>query len=209
MSYQTMETKPTTIQLRHGVLLPPDIAWRYLFTHEFDSYYMNKTQLGSCEELDSTQSEDGSIISRKTKIIPVVGESESEKLFIKMVSALFQLKEISYVTSQVKQILPDPVTTLYRMEFENSDYHPDVAGLVTRGKIELQPIPTMPTRCLMITHIEVVVTNAVLKPFAGAFRNAAKEATDKVFKAMLALLPDYHESNQPFAELTSETPLSV
>lgn len=180
------------IQLQHGIKLSAKLAWQYLFTHPFDVHYMNLTGLGDCEELASEIFPSEGKTIRKTKILPVVGETNAEKMFIGAVSSLFKLEKISYVTEQTKY--HEPFNEVYKMEFVNSGYTPDVAGLKTKGRIEIQPYDKNPQFSVMITHIRIKVSSPLLRPFESLFKNAARDATHRVFTQMIARLPDYHNS---------------
>ncbi len=187
-----MDNARSTIQLRHGIRLPAEIAWKYLFTNDFDQYYMKNTSKGSCEELESGDDHESGVVVRKTKIIPVIGNSQAEKFFIQTISRLFNLDKISYITSQTKCIQPN-ASGLYLMKFTNSDYYPDIADIQSSGTVELQPIPGHPDKSLMVTHIDIRVGSIKFKPFQSQFENAARQATDDVFHAMIRQLIPYHK----------------
>ena len=181
----------TICELEHEVDCPIDKAWKILFSKDYDAFYLEKHNLGTCKEEDYEIIDD--VIHRSVRITPNLAENILAKALVYTVKVTYGIDDISYLTIQKKNANKNK-DCVYEMEFNNVQFKPDVDCLKSNGTIRLKESPENKNKCIMESTIYIRSDfPAAIKLIGGhdKFVSIVEQVTDESFTQMLSVINDY------------------
>ena len=172
-------------EFTHEINCGVESAWNALFTKEFDEYYLSENNIGRCDEIDVSLSEDGSYYDREIRIFPNLGNGSWIDKFVWMIQYLYEVDHIKYTSVQKKYVNPENGT--YTMTFENKDYVPKIESFNSNGLVTLTGDDK---HCTLKT---VVYVKTYISMWMGhyTFMKVLRSTTDDVFTKMCTSLEKY------------------